>query len=704
MLKFRRYLATKLKAIYRCQPGGLWVFFSLLILFLVMFQVAEKLQPARSCQCKLERALQQTTDHGQKRLRDALQTPNLLWEDGFLSWQRKPLPSTTLTEGTQDILQTQPYLSQETPLETSPGSQEERWTLPPVESSKKEKAQLSPTRLKSQLPGLRKATRPGPSPDLPGRTSTVLGDAGAGTSKIIIFANRMTTEMHRRMSPPGATQVVVQSQPQPQAIDSPQDQWGSSLKYTMANPAQPPQAEDLRKTHTEKGLFPSQTEVPKVEEVTLGDHQGRGVSSQGKRCEPKTDIVFLKVHKSASSTVMNILFRFGEMHNLTFAFPNGGGNQLFYPRHFLASFVQGFSPWSSQRFNILCHHMRFLQPEVWAKSLMPWEGGMAKGERSWQGARWDTHRACRLFRDEAQERQDSTLSVMGISGELLVQKVVSSSAVYFSILRNPVQLMESSFVYYKGTSAFSRAHSLEEFLSQPYHYYNPANSDSHYAKNLMTFDFGFNPDGEVTAERVQLMLNVIEASFDLLLISEYFDESMVLLKEMLCWDLDSVVSFPLNIRDSSTKLPLPDTIVEKIKDWNRLDWEIYIYFNRTFWERIDRDIGRERMQQEVKALRDRQAELARTCLQGTGSVAPKDIKDSSLRPLQHGNAKILGYNLKQGLHKEMEHMCRRLVTPELQYSSILYKKQFAQKQPQTHQPSLSQQDNALRNKLEGTQN
>ncbi|XP_065495735.1 galactose-3-O-sulfotransferase 2-like [Caloenas nicobarica] len=345
---------------------------------------------------------------------------------------------------------------------------------------------------------------------------------------------------------------------------------------------------------------------------------------------------------------MNILFRFGEMHNLTFAFPIGGGNQLFYPHHFLAKFVQGFSTRSPRRFNILCHHMRFLQPEV--------------------------------------------------------QKVVSSSAVYFSILRNPVQLMESSFSYYRGTSAFSRARSLEEFLSQPYLYYNPTDSNRHYARNLMTFDFGFNPDGEVSAERVQLMLKAIEASFDLLLISEYFDESMVLLKEMLCWDLDSVVSFPLNIRDSSTKSRLSDTIVEKIKEWNRLDWEIYTHFNRTFWERIDRDIGRERMRREVQALRERQEELARTCLQGMGSVAPKDIKDSSLRPLQHGSAKILGYNLKQGLDKETESMCRRLVTPELQYSSALYKKQFAQKHPQTHQPTPPRLGNARWHRLEDTEN
>ncbi|NWY39205.1 G3ST2 sulfotransferase, partial [Sylvia atricapilla] len=335
---------------------------------------------------------------------------------------------------------------------------------------------------------------------------------------------------------------------------------------------------------------------------------------------PKTDIVFLKVHKSASSTVMNILFRFGETHNLTFAFPQGGGFQLYYPHHFLARFVQGFSPQSPRRFNILCHHMRFLQPEV--------------------------------------------------------EKVVPSSAVYFSILRNPVQLMESSFVYYKGASAFSRVRSLEEFLSQPYRYYNPASGDRHYARNLITFDFGFNPDGDASPERVQLMLNAIEASFDFVLISEYFDESMVLLKELLCWDLDSVVSFPLNTRDSSTKSTLPDWAVEKLKAWNRLDWEIYTHFNRTFWQRIERAVGRERMRRELRALRARRAELARTCLQGAGSVRPKDIKDSSLRPLQHGGARILGYNLKQGLEQELERTCRRLVTPELQYSSLLYKKQF----------------------------
>ena len=41
-----------------------------------------------------------------------------------------------------------------------------------------------------------------------------------------------------------------------------------------------------------------------------------------------TKIVFLKTHKTASSTVQNILFRFGEKMNLNFALPANNGARL----------------------------------------------------------------------------------------------------------------------------------------------------------------------------------------------------------------------------------------------------------------------------------------------------------------------------------------------------------------------------------------
>nr|XP_060622782.1 galactose-3-O-sulfotransferase 2-like [Anolis sagrei ordinatus] len=345
--------------------------------------------------------------------------------------------------------------------------------------------------------------------------------------------------------------------------------------------------------------------------------------SQPATCKPKTRVVFLKVHKSASSTVMNILFRFGETHNLTFALPVNGASQLYYPLYFTAAAVEGYVPGKDSQFDIMCHHMRFFEPEV--------------------------------------------------------AKVMGNTTFYFAILRNPVYLMESSFNYYKGTSSFSKAKTLEEFLNQTSLFYNASANDSHYAKNLMTFDFGYNNNGNFFTKRVQLMVRAIEAEFDLLLISEYFDESMVLLKKLLCWDLDDVVSFPLNSRHNSSKNHLSESTREQIKNWNKLDWELYVHFNRTFWEKIDLHIGQEFMQQEVRLLQQRRKELAEICLQEGGSIPPKLIKDRALAPFQYGKAKILGYNLKDGLDNTTRQMCQSLVTPELQYSKLLYRKQFPKK-------------------------
>lgn len=81
-------------------------------------------------------------------------------------------------------------------------------------------------------------------------------------------------------------------------------------------------------------------------------------------CQPKSHIVFLKTHKTASSTILNILYRYGESRNLTFAFPLNGQKQLFYPYLFTSNFVEGVTSKSVREFHIMCNHMRFRKYEV----------------------------------------------------------------------------------------------------------------------------------------------------------------------------------------------------------------------------------------------------------------------------------------------------------------------------------------------------
>ncbi|KAM7399903.1 hypothetical protein PAMP_019140 [Pampus punctatissimus] len=341
-------------------------------------------------------------------------------------------------------------------------------------------------------------------------------------------------------------------------------------------------------------------------------------------CQPKSHIVFLKTHKTASSTILNILYRYGESRNLTFALPLNKHSQLFYPFSFASHFVEGFSSRSVREFHIMCNHMRFRKSEV--------------------------------------------------------SKVMPLDTFYFSILRHPVAMMESIFIYYKSIPAFHKTHSLDDFLDNSWQNYNSSVSNNHYAHNILSFDFGFDnnvrTETEDLEERASLAIAAIEQDFHLILISEYFDESMVLLKHALCWSLDDVVSFKLNSRSEQTRHPLLLKTAEKIKKWNALDWRIYLHFNTTFWHKVDSLVGQEQMKREVSQLRELQAKLANICLKDGGAVDPSQIKDAELKPFQYGAAVIQGYNLNPYMDRQTRTNCQRLITPELQYTDRLYTQQF----------------------------
>ncbi|XP_071995724.1 galactose-3-O-sulfotransferase 2-like isoform X2 [Engystomops pustulosus] len=336
-------------------------------------------------------------------------------------------------------------------------------------------------------------------------------------------------------------------------------------------------------------------------------------------CPPRENIFFLKAHKTASSTIMNILLRYGEYHNLTFAFPKVK-HQFWYPGYFSAKHVQGYSSEKKPKFNIMCHHMRFSLIEV--------------------------------------------------------EKVMPKDTFYFTILRNPVSLMESSFAYYKYSSSFYNVTSLEDFIQNTSKFYRSKEYDSAFAKNLLTHDLGFHHNAPDSPKQYKLLTNAVDTIFDLVLITEYFDESLVLLKDALCWTFDDVLSFPLNIRSNTSRKILSEETKERIKSWNQLDWQLYVHFNNSFWNRVEK-FGRERMEKEVRELRKRREQLSEKCLDA--QVEPNKLKDKAMVPYQPYLIRILGYNLKPGLSINDQILCHRLVLPEIPYTQLLWDKQIGNK-------------------------
>lgn len=296
---------------------------------------------------------------------------------------------------------------------------------------------------------------------------------------------------------------------------------------------------------------------------------------------------------------------------------------------------------------------------------------------------------------------------------------------YFSIIRDPVALAESSFAYYKEVApAFRKTKGLGDFADDPMKYYDPRLRNNHYARNLLWFDFGMDHNANFSAALARHGVAKIRQMFNLILMSEYFDQSMILLRHALCWPLDAVVSFSLNARQQKPGnagrtsgswagkaadvavvgskggipqfKPLPNLSLtedqrEKLRQWNALDWYIYKAFNQTFWEEVAK-FGQVKMEEEVAILRTRREELAHVCLKDGGKpVEAHRIRDKNIRPFQSGLIKILGYELQPGLDAATRKACLRMIRPEIQYKDLLDAKQFPRAQAaQAQLPQHSQ--------------
>ena len=69
----------------------------------------------------------------------------------------------------------------------------------------------------------------------------------------------------------------------------------------------------------------------------------------------------------------------------------------------------------------------------------------------------------------------------------------------------------------------------------------------------MLYDLGLNHKYFDNGAMVRKKVKEVEEEFDLVMIAEQFDKSLILLKDDLCWGVEDVTSFPLNGRKEDTK-------------------------------------------------------------------------------------------------------------------------------------------------------
>ena len=73
---------------------------------------------------------------------------------------------------------------------------------------------------------------------------------------------------------------------------------------------------------------------------------------------------------------------------------------------------------------------------------------------------------------------------------------------------------------------------------------------------------------------------------DLVLITEYFDESLLLLRRLMCWDWADILYLPKNVRSSPPQIP--EQLRQSMRKFNAVDMRLYEHFNKSLWDKVDK--------------------------------------------------------------------------------------------------------------------
>jgi len=318
------------------------------------------------------------------------------------------------------------------------------------------------------------------------------------------------------------------------------------------------------------------------------------------RCSPQNNVGFLKTHKCGSSSIQSILLSYGMRNNLTFAVPEK--SHIFdVTRPFLASDARG-QPYQVDVANMFAFH-----------------------------AMWD-HRE--------------------------VSKVLFPGSKFITIVREPTELYLSMFQYFQLHKFYKMP--LEEVVDTV-----PRNTTRRnmgcLAYNSILCDLGAHPQDYDRPTTVRRLTAMADDYFDLVMVADRFDESLVLMCQLLCWSYKDVAflnSNTLKVKESSVS----PHVRERLKELQKPDYYVYNYFATKF-DRLVEAYGRKKMSHEVDLLRKARSEELERCQ--VREVESQFVEEVEVRKYE-ANSNVPG--------------CRNLVMPEWWAWREIKKKQLPENQ------------------------
>ncbi|XP_013386930.1 galactosylceramide sulfotransferase-like [Lingula anatina] len=252
------------------------------------------------------------------------------------------------------------------------------------------------------------------------------------------------------------------------------------------------------------------------------------------QCQPTRHIMFLKVHKCGSTTMRKILEQATLKYKLKRLSPKK--NNMFYP-------------WKSM-FNM-------------------------------------TRR--KITVNDANYNPNVTYDIIFnhmIFDSRVIETMMPNDTFYIGIVREPFSQFKSAFNFFRISSKFNLTNTTNpvvKFMENPYKYWTDAYVTTRvgFLRNAMMYAFGFPDDRNDLRNNDRFIaeyIDFLDKKFDFVIVLEMLDESLVLLRRLLCWGMDDVLYVVTNKQEYEYKNVKDVITVKKHRQWSKADYQLYNHF------------------------------------------------------------------------------------------------------------------------------
>ncbi|XP_077977416.1 galactosylceramide sulfotransferase-like [Glandiceps talaboti] len=269
-------------------------------------------------------------------------------------------------------------------------------------------------------------------------------------------------------------------------------------------------------------------------------------------CKPQRDFVFIKTVKTGGSTMAALLFRYGLKHDVVAALSKDFTSSIRINATDNTVMIHPYNCTNFPGYNFIANHINYRR--------------------------------------------------------VALDKIIKNGK-YFTILRSPVTRTESLFYFRNENMKFHQ-------FSNPFSAYLQTIVSKNYTIKLKPPHFSEyfvrligNPK-IINDTFIHNSIRNLDRELDLVMLTEYYDESLVLLRKMMCWEYEDMVIRRQRVR-KEVRLPITPDMETIVKEQSPLDVALYEYFNKTFWEKVKRYDGD--FEEDLAKLRSVQNEVDVQC-------------------------------------------------------------------------------------------